>query len=61
MVRFLNSTAGTEDNAVVSLMVLQVIVILLVRKRNIPLFRKKWKIQCKLPPKTKRFCPLVLK
>ncbi len=20
-----------------------------------------WKIQCKLPPKTKRFCPLVLK
>ena len=28
------------------------------------LFRKsgeKWKIQCKLPPKTKRFCPLVLK
>ena len=21
----------------------------------------KWKIQCKLPPKTKRFCPLVLK
>ena len=41
MVRFLNSTAGTEDYAVVSLMVLQVIVILLVRKRNIPLFRKK--------------------
>ena len=22
---------------------------------------KVWKIQCKLPPKTKRFCPLVLK
>ena len=22
---------------------------------------RKWKIQCKLPPKTKRFCPLVLK
>ena len=22
---------------------------------------KNWKIQCKLPPKTKRFCPLVLK
>jgi hypothetical protein len=21
----------------------------------------RWKIQCKLPPKTKRFCPLVLK
>ena len=21
----------------------------------------KWKIQCTLPPKTKRFCPLVLK
>ena len=25
------------------------------------LFNKYWKIQCKLPPKTKRFCPLVLK
>ena len=24
-------------------------------------FSKEWKIQCKLPPKTKRFCPLVLK
>ena len=24
-------------------------------------FSGKWKIQCKLPPKTKRFCPLVLK
>ena len=24
-------------------------------------FIGKWKIQCKLPPKTKRFCPLVLK
>ena len=24
-------------------------------------FNTKWKIQCKLPPKTKRFCPLVLK
>ena len=23
--------------------------------------RRIWKIQCKLPPKTKRFCPLVLK
>ena len=22
---------------------------------------RNWKIQCKLPPKTKRFCPLVLK
>ena len=22
---------------------------------------EQWKIQCKLPPKTKRFCPLVLK
>ena len=22
---------------------------------------REWKIQCKLPPKTKRFCPLVLK
>ena len=26
---------------------------------NISLYN--WKIQCKLPPKTKRFCPLVLK
>jgi len=28
-----------------------------------PFLRNKgyWKIQCKLPPKTKRFCPLVLK
>ena len=25
------------------------------------LFDEGWKIQCKLPPKTKRFCPLVLK
>ena len=25
------------------------------------LFLSTWKIQCKLPPKTKRFCPLVLK
>ena len=24
-------------------------------------FKENWKIQCKLPPKTKRFCPLVLK
>ena len=24
-------------------------------------FYSNWKIQCKLPPKTKRFCPLVLK
>ena len=24
-------------------------------------YKPKWKIQCKLPPKTKRFCPLVLK
>ena len=24
-------------------------------------FEDIWKIQCKLPPKTKRFCPLVLK
>ena len=23
--------------------------------------KNSWKIQCKLPPKTKRFCPLVLK
>ena len=27
----------------------------------ITLFITMWKIQCKLPPKTKRFCPLVLK
>ena len=25
------------------------------------LYQEIWKIQCKLPPKTKRFCPLVLK
>ena len=25
------------------------------------LYLSPWKIQCKLPPKTKRFCPLVLK
>ena len=25
------------------------------------LLNDEWKIQCKLPPKTKRFCPLVLK
>ena len=24
-------------------------------------YGRSWKIQCKLPPKTKRFCPLVLK
>ena len=28
---------------------------------NYSLYQAKWKIQCKLPPKTKRFCPLVLK
>ena len=27
----------------------------------VPVLKGKWKIQCKLPPKTKRFCPLVLK
>ena len=27
----------------------------------IEFLRNIWKIQCKLPPKTKRFCPLVLK
>ena len=26
-----------------------------------PTYKIGWKIQCKLPPKTKRFCPLVLK
>mgnify|MGYP000010446173 CR=1 FL=1 len=26
-----------------------------------PIILDRWKIQCKLPPKTKRFCPLVLK
>ena len=25
------------------------------------IYEQGWKIQCKLPPKTKRFCPLVLK
>ena len=29
-----------------------------IRKEN---YVGGWKIQCKLPPKTKRFCPLVLK
>ena len=28
---------------------------------NVSLYLDIWKIQCKLPPKTKRFCPLVLK
>ena len=28
---------------------------------NKTFFEACWKIQCKLPPKTKRFCPLVLK
>ena len=28
---------------------------------SVAAFIRKWKIQCKLPPKTKRFCPLVLK
>ena len=41
MVHFLNSTAGTEDNTVVALMILQIIVVFLVRKGNIALFRKK--------------------
>ncbi|MFS2779180.1 hypothetical protein AAH073_23550 [Bacteroides ovatus] len=35
------------------------------RIKDIPqiilLLEQGWKIQCKLPPKTKRFCPLVLK
>ena len=34
------------------------------RKENTTVFVSvvsDWKIQCKLPPKTKRFCPLVLK
>ena len=29
--------------------------------QKIILDKQRWKIQCKLPPKTKRFCPLVLK
>ena len=33
----------------------------LLEKANIGCFIPMWKIQCKLPPKTKRFCPLVLK
>ena len=32
-----------------------------VNKRVAEVMIKRWKIQCKLPPKTKRFCPLVLK
>ena len=37
-----------------------------LRQRKMPsgnttLYLDIWKIQCKLPPKTKRFCPLVLK
>ena len=35
---------------------------LLPRKNNeVSKLQATWKIQCKLPPKTKRFCPLVLK
>ncbi len=30
-------------------------------KGKLKLPKAGWKIQCKLPPKTKRFCPLVLK
>ena len=41
MVRFLNSTAELRTTRLFPSMVLQVIVVLLVRKRNIPLFRKK--------------------
>ena len=49
MVNFANALHGLTDN------------------EKIRLFRHEatmldwWKIQCKLPPKTKRFCPLVLK
>ena len=31
------------------------------KKEDFLVFIYNWKIQCKLPPKTKRFCPLVLK
>ena len=30
-------------------------------REHINILIANWKIQCKLPPKTKRFCPLVLK
>ena len=35
----------------------------LIQERLEVIFKEfdNWKIQCKLPPKTKRFCPLVLK
>ena len=32
-----------------------------IRPSCIRVLINSWKIQCKLPPKTKRFCPLVLK
>ena len=39
----------------------QVVVMNTAPPKFIFLFVSPWKIQCKLPPKTKRFCPLVLK
>ena len=38
-----------------------VIVLEQQRSNGFYLLTAYWKIQCKLPPKTKRFCPLVLK
>ena len=32
-----------------------------VKRNGFSMSEALWKIQCKLPPKTKRFCPLVLK
>ena len=37
------------------------IILLLISFLGIVIKSNTWKIQCKLPPKTKRFCPLVLK
>jgi hypothetical protein len=39
----------------------EVYQLITANKRLITLTQAIWKIQCKLPPKTKRFCPLVLK
>ena len=36
-------------------------VLFFVKKDKQKINGSYWKIQCKLPPKTKRFCPLVLK
>ena len=36
-------------------------VLFFIKKAKLLKNGEAWKIQCKLPPKTKRFCPLVLK